>query len=59
LNPIRLGDEILDDQKNDKGENEGLDDFEETPEGALAHKSGSIGMERGRRPRLDFGPRQS
>ena len=44
LDLVRLGDEVLDDDKDDEGQDERLDDLEETPErGSLAHKSGSIG----------------
>ena len=43
LDLVRLGDEVLDDEEDDEGQDEGLDDLEETPEGAFAHKTGSIG----------------
>ena len=43
LDLVRLGHEILDDEKNDEGQDKCLDDLEETPKRALAHKSGSIG----------------
>ena len=59
LDPVRLCDEVLDDEEDDEGEDERLDDLEETPEGAFAHKTGSIGggaRRRGRPPRLPWPP---
>jgi hypothetical protein len=44
LHLVRLRDEVLDDQEDDKSEDERLDDLEEAPEGgSLADKSGSLG----------------
>ena len=40
LDLVRLGDEVLDDEEDDQGEDERLDDLEETPErGSSAHKT--------------------
>src|SRR5206468_12962240 len=40
LDLVRLSDEILDDKEDDQGENECLDDLEETPEhGSSGHKT--------------------
>ena len=58
LDLVRLGDEVLDDDEDDEGQDERLDDLEETPErGSLAHKSGSIGAAaRDRRQAVRNGP---
>ena len=50
LDPVRLRHEVLDDEEDDEGQDERLDDLEETPEGAFAHKSGSIGERSGPSP---------
>jgi len=52
----RLRDEVLDDEKDDKGQDERLDDLEETAQGATAHKSGSIGASDVRRRRRRAAP---
>jgi hypothetical protein len=43
LDEVWLGNEVLDDEEDDEGQDECLDDLEQTPERALTHKSGSIG----------------
>src|SRR4029077_4212101 len=43
LDLVGLSDEVLDDEEDDEGQDKCLDDLEETPKRAWAHKSGSIG----------------
>jgi hypothetical protein len=43
LDAVRLSDEVLDDEEDEEGQDERLDDLEETTPGASAHKVGSIG----------------
>ncbi len=50
LDPIGLGNERLDHEEDDEGEDERLDDLEEAPEGASGHKSRSIGAGLRQRP---------